>query len=250
MSARNKDNRKIRPPSPFNKKRDIDILDNVKDVMNDHLNDNNNPEDSSPSPSNLLLNDNEPMKHEGDVKLDVIPNNEDPSSPSNPHQKKAKVKLKKEDSDSIHVNFNTANNSIIPKQSTQSTNSDNDTSSSSTASSSITQETTDSTIDTNKQSHPSTDNTNISTSAPPSSTSSSSTKQNESSVTQQDRMQKLNFLKELYDHGYITVVEYKERKSQIIDEVTGTRTRTRTNSQIPVPRMYYMMKVNISYGKI
>lgn len=49
-------------------------------------------------------------------------------------------------------------------------------------------------------------------------------------------MQKLSFLTDLYEQGYITVVEYKERKSQIIDELTGTRTRTRTrtNSQVPM----------------
>jgi hypothetical protein len=52
------------------------------------------------------------------------------------------------------------------------------------------------------------------------------------STQQQDKMQKLSFLTDLYDQGYITVVEYKERKSQIIDELTGTRTRTRNNSHI------------------
>eukprot|EP00026_Physarum_polycephalum_P005424 Phypoly_transcript_05458.p1 GENE.Phypoly_transcript_05458~~Phypoly_transcript_05458.p1 ORF type:complete len:527 (+),score=99.15 Phypoly_transcript_05458:312-1892(+) len=63
-----------------------------------------------------------------------------------------------------------------------------------------------------------------------------STKTKEAGSTQQqDKMQKLSFLTDLYEQGYITVVEYKERKSQIIDELTGTRTRTRNNSHIMQP---------------
>jgi len=38
----------------------------------------------------------------------------------------------------------------------------------------------------------------------------------------------LNVLKELYDQGMITVTEFKERKSQIIDDLTGTTTATMT----------------------
>lgn len=76
------------------------------------------------------------------------------------------------------------------------------------------------------------------------STSSSTTNGN---TQQQDRMQKLNFLKELMDQGYITVVEFKERKSQIIDELTGTRTITR-NSHVPM-RMYHMKEGEEGEGK-
>lgn len=40
---------------------------------------------------------------------------------------------------------------------------------------------------------------------------------------QSDDMTKLHKLKELYDLGIITEVEYTDRKSQIIDEMTGTK---------------------------
>lgn len=47
---------------------------------------------------------------------------------------------------------------------------------------------------------------------------------------QSDKFQKLNLLKELYDQGLITVVEFKERKSQIIDDLTGTTTTTQSTA--------------------
>lgn len=41
---------------------------------------------------------------------------------------------------------------------------------------------------------------------------------------------KLSHLKQLYDEGFITVTEYKERKSQIIDHLTGTKSVSRTSN--------------------
>jgi len=43
---------------------------------------------------------------------------------------------------------------------------------------------------------------------------------------QDDRWTKLSSLKALYDEGFITVAEYKDRKSQLVDEITGTSTTT------------------------
>ncbi len=66
--------------------------------------------------------------------------------------------------------------------------------------------------------------------------------------TAQDKMQKLKFLKDLYDQGFITVVEFKERKSQIIDELTGTKTTTRTNSShIPIRMSFSLIFICYIY---
>mmetsp|Transcript_7902 Transcript_7902/g.19912 ORF Transcript_7902/g.19912 Transcript_7902/m.19912 type:complete len:459 (-) Transcript_7902:224-1600(-) len=44
-----------------------------------------------------------------------------------------------------------------------------------------------------------------------------------SSVVTLEKWQKLSNLKELFDQGFITGTEYKERKMQLVDELTGTR---------------------------
>eukprot|EP01112_Ceratiomyxa_fruticulosa_P020423 TRINITY_DN6947_c0_g1_i1.p1 TRINITY_DN6947_c0_g1~~TRINITY_DN6947_c0_g1_i1.p1 ORF type:complete len:435 (+),score=68.14 TRINITY_DN6947_c0_g1_i1:559-1863(+) len=56
-----------------------------------------------------------------------------------------------------------------------------------------------------------------------------------------EKWNELNSLKSLYEEGFITVVEYRERKSQIIDALTGTsmtsrpHPRSRQPSAAPVP---------------
>ena len=42
---------------------------------------------------------------------------------------------------------------------------------------------------------------------------------------------KLNNLKELYEHGFISKEEFEERKGQIVDELTGTSSRTSTSTR-------------------
>ena len=44
-----------------------------------------------------------------------------------------------------------------------------------------------------------------------------------SETASKERWEKLQNLNDLYDQGFITLEEYKERKAQIINELTGTR---------------------------
>lgn len=46
-----------------------------------------------------------------------------------------------------------------------------------------------------------------------------------------DHWVKLSHLKQLYEQGFITITEYKDRKSQIVDVITGTKSKSGTSSQ-------------------
>uniref|UniRef100_A0A6U2Y647 Alpha-type protein kinase domain-containing protein n=1 Tax=Paramoeba aestuarina TaxID=180227 RepID=A0A6U2Y647_9EUKA len=54
------------------------------------------------------------------------------------------------------------------------------------------------------------------------------------SVSQDPSWIKLNNLKELYEHGFITKEEFEERKAQIVDELTGTSSVTSSVTQSSV----------------
>ena len=48
--------------------------------------------------------------------------------------------------------------------------------------------------------------------------------------TNNEEWVRLSHLKQLYDEGFITVTEYKERKSQLVDNLTGTKSSKSINS--------------------
>lgn len=54
-------------------------------------------------------------------------------------------------------------------------------------------------------------------------------------------MTRLQQLRDLYEQGFITQVEYNERKAQLVDDLTGTKTRitkTRHNgAQFSMPNL-------------
>lgn len=179
------------------------------------------------------INAEEGVGKKGGIDMDSFNDTETKTSPPVKKKVKPKIKVKQRSKQDVNdqqpandsnggakVNINTANNSTIP----------NDTSSSS--SSKITSTNTNNNTNTKTTNTTSTTNTNV-TATPKAGT-----------TQQQDKMQKLSFLTDLYEQGYITVVEYKERKSQLIDELTGTKTRTRTNSHVPM-RMYSILFYSI-----
>eukprot|EP00160_Parvularia_atlantis_P000788 Unigene10631_Nuclearia_a/m.32499 Unigene10631_Nuclearia_a/g.32499 ORF Unigene10631_Nuclearia_a/g.32499 Unigene10631_Nuclearia_a/m.32499 type:complete len:395 (+) Unigene10631_Nuclearia_a:209-1393(+) len=77
--------------------------------------------------------------------------------------------------------------------------------------------------------------------APPPPPASQQIKQQTATTTQvaglsAEQRAKLQALKDLYEQGFITQAEYRERRVQLVDEITGTRTRLEGGSVVRDPR--------------